>query len=204
MLGIALVGRPGKFCAAPYLLICCWFAPSSETEQGLERSHGLPAPIVAKDEFIKINLKLIAAHVVIGSDQQFAGDSQWRGLLTAAPTLRLCVDRSPGARARHMLTSGFLQPRKALETAGVNSRPQRHIFFQEIQERRTFEIRDDGHSSAPGYAAAFLHRYQDQRGFPSLQLPASPQGFSSPLRSPPPQARRAILRGVLRAGSLAS
>jgi hypothetical protein len=46
-----------------------WLAPGSETEQGLERGHGLPAPIVAKDEFIKINLKLIAAHAVVGSDQ---------------------------------------------------------------------------------------------------------------------------------------
>ena len=64
-----MVERPGKVCAAPYLLICSRLAPGSETEQGLERGHGLPAPIVAKDEFIKINLKLIAAHAVIGSDQ---------------------------------------------------------------------------------------------------------------------------------------
>ena len=70
-----------------------------------------------------------------------------------------------------MPKSGFLQPRKALETVGVYSRAQRHIFFQKGQERCTFEIRDDGHSSAPGYAAAFLHSHQDQRGFPSLQLP---------------------------------
>jgi len=48
----------------PYLLICGRLAPGPETEQGLERGHGLPAPIVAKDEFIKINLKLIAAHAV--------------------------------------------------------------------------------------------------------------------------------------------
>src|SRR4029077_9996752 len=58
-----------EVCAAPYLLICGRLAPGSETEQGLERGHGLSAPIVAKDEFIKINLKVIAAHAVIGSDQ---------------------------------------------------------------------------------------------------------------------------------------
>src|SRR5258705_13229886 len=86
-----LVERPGKVCAAPYLLICGRLAPGSETEQGLERGHGLPAPIVAKDEFIKINLKLIAAHAVIGSD------SQWRGPPKAAPTSRLCADRFAGA-----------------------------------------------------------------------------------------------------------
>jgi hypothetical protein len=64
-----LVERPGKVCAAPYLLIRGRLAPGPETKQGLERGHGLPAPIVAKDEFIKINLKLIATHAVIGSDQ---------------------------------------------------------------------------------------------------------------------------------------
>src|SRR5207245_6210480 len=66
-----LVERPGKVCAAPYLLICGRLAPGPETEQGLERGHGLPAPIVAKDEFIKINLKLITSHAVIGCDHQF-------------------------------------------------------------------------------------------------------------------------------------
>ena len=79
-----------------------------------------------------------------------------------------------------MLKSGFLQPRKALETVGVDSRTQRHIFLQEGQERYTFEIRDDGHSRAAGYAALFLHSHQDQHGFPSLQLSASPQSGLSP------------------------
>src|SRR5207249_3336045 len=77
-----LVERPGKVCAASYLLIRGRLAPGPETKQGLERGHGLPTPIMAKDEFIKINLKLCA-----------------------------------------------------------------------------FEIRNDGHSSAPGYAAAFLHSH---------------------------------------------
>jgi hypothetical protein len=27
-----------------------WYAPAPETEQGLERGHGLPVPIVAKDD----------------------------------------------------------------------------------------------------------------------------------------------------------
>src|SRR5260370_629805 len=79
-----------------------------------------------------------------------AGDSQWRGLPKAAPTSRLCADRF--ARARHMLKSGLLQPSKALETVGVYSRTQRYIFFQETEERCTFEIRDGSHSSAQSLA----------------------------------------------------
>jgi hypothetical protein len=35
----------------------------------LECSHGLPAPIVAKSEFIKIDLELFAAHAMMGVDQ---------------------------------------------------------------------------------------------------------------------------------------
>jgi len=127
MLGWVLVERPGKVCAAPYLLICGRLARGPETEQGLERGHGLPAPIVAKDEFIKINLKLIAAHAVIGSDQP----------LLEIPNGAVCQRQhrlrafaqidSQGLRARHMLKSGLLQPRKALETVGVYGRTQRYI-----------------------------------------------------------------------------
>ena len=46
-----------------------WVTSGSEAEQGLERGHGLPAPIVAKYEFVEIDLELIAAHPVVGSDQ---------------------------------------------------------------------------------------------------------------------------------------
>ena len=192
-----LVERPGKVCAAPYLLICGRLAPGPETEQGLERGHGLPAPIVAKDEFIKINLKLIAAHAVIGCDQP----------LLEIPNGAVCQRQhrlrafaqidSQGLRARHMLKSGLLQPRKALETVGVYSRTQHYIFFQETEERCTFEIRDDSHSSAPGYAPAFLHNHQDQRGFPSLQLPASPQSGLSPANSILPSPTSAMRERIL-------
>ena len=41
----------------------------AEAEQGLERSHGCLTTIVAKDELIKIDLQLIAAYAVIGSDE---------------------------------------------------------------------------------------------------------------------------------------
>ena len=111
--------RSGKICAAPYPPICGRLAPGPETEQGLERGHGLLAPIVAKDEFIKINLKLIATHAVIGSDQP----------LLEIPNGAVCQRQhrlrafaqidSQGMRASHMLKSSLLQPQKALETVRV-------------------------------------------------------------------------------------
>ena len=48
MLGWVLVERPGKVCAAPYLLIRARLAPEPEPEQGLKRGHGLPAPLWMK------------------------------------------------------------------------------------------------------------------------------------------------------------
>ena len=68
--------------------ICCgqswlaWNGPSSwhlfvgrglvlgsESQQGLESRHRLLAPIMAKDEFIKISLELMATHAVMRSEQ---------------------------------------------------------------------------------------------------------------------------------------
>src|ERR1700731_2645981 len=132
-----LVERPGKVCATPYLLICGRLAPGSETEQSLERGHGLPAPIVTKDEFIKINLKLIAAHAVIGSDQPLLEIPNGGGCQRHPIPPSLAHIHSQGLRARHMLKSGLLQPRKALETVGAYRRTQRYIFFKETKERCT-------------------------------------------------------------------
>jgi len=42
---------------------------SPETEQGLEGSHRLLAPIMAKDEFIKIGLEPTTAYGVMGTEQ---------------------------------------------------------------------------------------------------------------------------------------
>jgi len=59
----------GHILRAAYLHVRCGFASGSEAQQGLKRSHGCLATIVAKDELIKINLQLIAAHAMIGSNQ---------------------------------------------------------------------------------------------------------------------------------------
>ena len=68
-MGLRLQQVAGKIRGTPDLLISSRFAPGAEAEQGLERSHRLPPAIVAKDEFIEINLELIAAHAMIGSGQ---------------------------------------------------------------------------------------------------------------------------------------
>src|SRR5260370_26114153 len=74
-----------------------------------------------------------------------------------------------------MLKASFRQSRKGLEAVSVYGRTRHHILFQESEKRCVFEIRDQSHPSTPCYPATFLHGHQDQRGFPPLQLPASPQ-----------------------------
>ena len=44
-------------------------APGAQAEQRLEGRHGLPPPIVPKDELVQVRLKLRAADAVIGADQ---------------------------------------------------------------------------------------------------------------------------------------
>ena len=125
----------GKVRATPYLLICGRLTPGSETEQGLERGHRLPPPIVPKDKFIEINLKLIAAHAVIGSDQPLLEVSNGAVRQRQHRLRAFSQIDSQGLRARHMLKSGLLQPRKTLETVGVYSGTRHYISFQETEQR---------------------------------------------------------------------
>lgn len=46
-----------------------WPAPCPEPEQGLKRGHGRLAPVMAKDEFIEIDLQVTAADAMVGADQ---------------------------------------------------------------------------------------------------------------------------------------
>jgi hypothetical protein len=114
----------------------------------LECSHGLPAPIVAKNKFIKLNLELFAAHAVVGTDQPLleitnrAVCQRQHGLGTFAQ-----VD-AHWLSASHMLKSGFLQPGKGFEAIGVHDRARYHILLQESQERCVFEIWDYSHASS--------------------------------------------------------
>jgi len=91
-----------------------------------------------KDEFIKVNLELISAHAVIGSDQPLleiadgAVCQRQYGLRTFPQ-----ID-SQGLDARHMLESGFLQPRKAFEAVIVYGRTRHHILFQKNREALCF------------------------------------------------------------------
>jgi hypothetical protein len=65
----ALGARLGEVRGATYPLIGRGFMARSKAQQSLEGSQGLAPAIVAKDEFVEINLELTAAHPVIEPDE---------------------------------------------------------------------------------------------------------------------------------------
>ena len=74
---------------------------------------------MAKDEFVEINLELIAAHTVVGSDQPLLQVAN-RAVCQGYNRLRaLAQVDSQRLAARHMLESSFLQSSEAFETVGV-------------------------------------------------------------------------------------
>src|SRR5213594_3939565 len=50
----------GKIGCAACLLVRCWLAAASQTEQGLKCSHRLLATVVPKHKFVEINRELSA------------------------------------------------------------------------------------------------------------------------------------------------
>ena len=126
-----LVERPGKVCAAPYLLICGRLAPGPESKQGLERGHGLPPTIVAKDKFVEINLQLIAAHAVVGSDQPLLQVSN-SAIGKRDSRLRALTEFG----TQWLSASDMFEPRiretiKAFEAIGVDCRARRDVLVEE-------------------------------------------------------------------------
>ena len=161
--------------SSSHLLVGRGLVLGSESQQGLESRHRLLAPIMAKDEFIKISLELMAAHAVMGSEQPLlqvadgAVGQRHRGLRAFVQV------RSRRLRAGHMAESSFVQSTKAPEAVGVNARTRCYVLSQERDEGFASEIRDDRHASASGRATALLHRDHDEGGLPAPQLSASPQ-----------------------------
>src|SRR5487761_165640 len=69
LLGLAFGGQAGDVLCASNAFIRCKCTASPKAEQGLERSHRCPATVVTENELIQVNLELMPAHAVIGSNQ---------------------------------------------------------------------------------------------------------------------------------------
>ena len=66
----SVIWQVGKvFRTADALVLIRCGVLSSESEECLKCGHGMFSPVIAKDEFSQITLKLTSAHAVIGTDK---------------------------------------------------------------------------------------------------------------------------------------
>ena len=84
------MGRLHTILRPSYLTVRGRGVSGSETEEGLEGSHGGLSAIVTKDELIEVDLKLRAAHPMVGTNQpllQIAHSAvgQWNDRCRALP-----------------------------------------------------------------------------------------------------------------------
>jgi hypothetical protein len=101
--------------SSSHLLVGRGLVLGSESQQGLESRHRLLAPIMAKDEVIKISLELMAAHAVRGSEQPLlqvadgAVGQRQRGLCAFVQVRSL--DKFLRRYLLHILPQGFVRIR---------------------------------------------------------------------------------------------
>ena len=63
-------------------------APRPEPEQGLKRGHRRFAPVMAKDEFVEIDLQVMTADAVVGADEPLLQVADGAGTTDGAPLRR--------------------------------------------------------------------------------------------------------------------
>jgi len=117
-------------------------APRPEPEQGLKRPHRRLAPVMAKDEFVEIDLQVMPADAVIGADEPLlqvadgAVRKRHHGRNAAAQ------GAPEGLRALHVPHGQRRQVLEAFQAVGVDRRARRDVVLDECDHRRLFEVRD--------------------------------------------------------------
>lgn len=142
-----------------------------KTEQCLKRGHGGFPPVMAEDEFIEVDLQLVAPDAVVGPDEpllQVADRSMdgWQYRRSARPDL---------LHRRHVTVAGRPKAFERLEPVGVDGRPGSDMAFGKRREGVLAEVRNHLHADTPGSSASLLYRDRDQNRFASFELATAPQ-----------------------------
>ena len=136
---LAHIEQLQEIAPASYAAIRCRRASSAKAEQRLEGGHRLLSPIMPKDELIKVDLELGAAHAEISADQPLLQVSD--GAI-GERYHRFCalpqVDPQR-LRAGDMPEPGLLQACESLEAIRVNRRARRYVLPDEAVQGGRFE-----------------------------------------------------------------
>jgi hypothetical protein len=101
--------------------------PSAKSEQRLERSHQRLPPIVTKDEFIQVDLELVAADAVMSPKEPLLEIANGPVRQRHYGLRALSQVASQRLAARHVLEASLFQPSKALQSVGVYGGTWLHI-----------------------------------------------------------------------------
>lgn len=142
-----------------------------KAEQCLKRGHRGLAPVVAEDEFIEIDLQLMAPDAVVGPDEPLlhVADrpmSGWQDRRSARPDLLY---------RPHVAVACHPKAFKRLEPVGVDGRPRSDVSFGKRREGVLAEVRNYLHADAPCSSSPLLHRDCDQNRFATFELTAATQ-----------------------------
>lgn len=149
--------------------------PGPEPEQGLKCRHRRLAPGMTKDEFVEIDLQVMPADTVIGADEPLLqvpnGAVRQRHHGRHASS-----QRTPGRlRAGDVPHACGRQFPKAFQAVGVDRGAWRDGALDELDHRRLFDIRNDGHPHTTRSVSPFFYRHQDEGGLSSFELPTPSQ-----------------------------
>ena len=115
-------------------------AGRAKPEQGLKRRHGCLSPVMAKDEFVKVDLQLMAADAVVRSDQPLLKIPD--GAVGQRHCRRdpLSQGRPAGLHARDMAVARLSQAGELLQAVGEDRRARRDVLRDEGEQGGRFEV----------------------------------------------------------------
>jgi len=137
-------------------------ASGPEAEPRLKGGHRLPSAIVTKHELVQVDLELRRTNPVVRADQP---------LLQMARSASGTTEGTPPRRAVRTRLSAAdvpdpsgVHPVKVFQTVTVNRRTRCDVLLDDREDRRLFDVRDDGHPHPTRDVAAFLDRDKDHGG----------------------------------------
>jgi len=155
-------------------------APRPKSKQSLKGGHRRLPSVMAKDEFVEIDLQVMPADAVIRADEPLlqVPDRTVRQRHHGGHSF---AERTPERlRAGHMPHAGCPQISEAFQAVGIDRRAGRDLALDEIDHRRLFEVGDDRHPHTTRDSTASFHGHQHNGRLAPFELPTASQSRLRP------------------------